>query len=147
MGLHYNLQGYQNFMAWIKAELVAGHHVTIGVIDQPHDGPDALPYSHIVNVVRIDSINSSAPYLGTDVMYIDDHGLFTCSSAQFPCSGSDNTAVPPGSGAGRGCTPFIYGYTFDAWQGPFKTSQSYRIPLPTTQYKNYGYSVYGVAGE
>lgn len=133
-------------MAWIKAELVSGHHVTIGVIDQPH-GPNDLPYSHIANVVRVDSVNSSAPYLGRDVMYIDDHGLFTCSDTQFPCSAADNPAVPPGAGGDGGCTPLMFGYTFDAWQGPFKTSQSYLIPRPTAQYKNHGYSVYGIAGE
>ena len=44
------LQGFQHFMSWVKAEIVAGHHVTLGVIEESV-GPDELPYAHIVNAV------------------------------------------------------------------------------------------------
>ena len=135
-----------DFMAWIKAELMAGHHVTMGVLDEP--AGYNLPYAHIVNVVRVDTNNASAPYDGSDVMYIDDHGLYTCGSKTFPCSGGSNPAIPPGSGSDAGCAPFNFGYTFDAWQGPtFKNDQNWIIPLPTEEDKNYAYSVYGIAGK
>ena len=134
-------------MSWIKAELISGHHVTVGVIDSPA-GANRLPFAHIANVIRVDTDSASAPYVESDVMYIDDHGLFTCSNKVFPCSTTSNPAVPPGSGSGAGCTPFIFGYTFDAWQGPaFSSHQNYIIPLPTTTNKNYAYSVYGAAGQ
>ena len=99
----------------------------------------------------MDTNNATAGYLGTDVMYIDDHGLITLSDRSDPSSGANNPAVPIGSGAdSKGCTPFIFGYTLDAWQGPSSKlgiSQSYMIATPTKSYPNYGYSISGIAGK
>ena len=39
-------KGYKNFLTWIKSELQAGHHVTIGVTDEKD-----FSYSHIVSIV------------------------------------------------------------------------------------------------
>ena len=124
--------------------------VTLGVQDSLSPGGT---YSHIVNAVRVEvsdrpvDRSATAPYTGTDILYIDDHGLYTCSNSQYPCSPTDNTAVPPGAGgASTGCTPFFFGYTFDAWHAPMSDSKVFRIPLPTRAYKNYAYSISGVAG-
>ena len=38
-------QGYKTFLSWIKSELIAGHHVTIGLTDQKD-----FSYSHIVSI-------------------------------------------------------------------------------------------------
>ena len=37
--------------------------------------------------------------------------------------------MPPGSRYDAGCTPLLFGYTFDAWPGPFSESQVC-APLP-----------------
>ena len=104
---------------------------------------------HIANVVRIDTTDATAGYIGSDVMYIDDHGFFTCENCEFPCSGCGNPAVPPGSAGASadGCTPFLFGYTFDEWKGPMDDSQNYMFAVPTRQDKNYAYSISGVLGE
>lgn len=136
------LAGYKAFMAWIKAEIVAGNYVTIGVMEEGV----TLPYGHIVNVIGVDSNSpsSSLTYDGTDVMYIDDHGAYTTNDATYGSGSPENPAIPPGAGSTKGCTPYKYGYTFDAWQTRVTSTKTYQIPLPTGTDKNYGYSVSGV---
>ena len=85
-------------------------------------------------------------------MYIDDHGLLNLRDRSNPNSGTDyDPAVPLGSGTdSKGCTPFIFGYTFDVWQGPSSKlgkSQSYMIATPHGDIYNYGYSIFGIAGK
>jgi hypothetical protein len=162
------IQGYQAFLAWIKAEVIKGNWVTLGVID-PFGG---LPYSHIANVIGVLSNNpaTSTAYNGTDILVIEDHGLITIG---------DNPAVPAGAGGTPGCTPYKwvllaaaaaagpgaamtqntpprlsgatcrFGYAFDSLKNalPRDGSRVYRIPLPDSEIKNYAYSVQGVAGE
>ncbi|GAX82842.1 hypothetical protein CEUSTIGMA_g10268.t1 [Chlamydomonas eustigma] len=134
----------------MKSEVLSGSYVTIGVIDisSPSSSNRGSAYSHIVTVTRIDTENmsSSAPYQASDTLYIDDHGLYTCSGTQYPWRPMDNPDVPPGSTGTTGCTPFVYGYTFQQWPQPFSHSKNYIIPLPTARYKNYAYSITGIAG-
>ena len=92
----------------------------------------------------MDTNDAEAGYLGTDVMYIDDHGGTTASN-----SNNAWPAVPLGSGTNKVCTPFILGYTFDAWKGPFSklgSKQSYMIFQPDNVDNNYGVSISGIQG-
>jgi hypothetical protein len=139
-----DVAGYQSFMSWVKARVVAGDQVTIGVISAFGDGP----YDHIVSVARIDSNYAAGDtsYHGDDVIYFDDHGLYTRKSAASGSDGSDNPAIPPGAGTDPRCTPYLYGYTFDSLHAPISDTKNYRVPIPGTKpsQKNYGYSVSGV---
>ena len=78
-------------------------------------------------------------------MYIDDHGGTSNAKANWYPS------VPYGSaGSGSVCTPFILGYTFDAWRGPISNvgvTQSYIIFTPDDYDGNYGYSISGIEGK
>jgi hypothetical protein len=84
-------------MTWVKAEVVKGNWVTLGVIGPGGEGP----YSHIINVVGVNSNKpaTSTAYDGTDVLIIEDHGAETVDG--------DNPAVPPGAGTTSGCTPYM----------------------------------------
>ena len=72
--------GARHFLAWIKARIVAGDQVTLGVIDALDR---SLPYSHIVSVVRIESNYPAGDtaYHADDVLYVEDHGLITLPGA------------------------------------------------------------------
>jgi hypothetical protein len=127
-------QGYQNFMSWIKGEIIKGNYVTIGVLLA--GGSSSNEYEHIVNVVGVDSNSNTAAFNAEDVLWIEDHGASTQSGA--------TPAVPPGAGSSSGCAPLKFGYAFSA----FSSYRShYGIPLPTSSIKSYGYSISGVQGE
>ncbi len=87
-------------MLWVKAEVIKGNFVTLGAI-----GPDGSgPYSHIASVIGVDSnkpASSTAPYDGTDLLILEDHGTLT-EDGYVP-------AVPPGAGTTSGCTPYRWG--------------------------------------
>ncbi len=129
-------------MSWIKSEVIAGHHVTIGVAYKPSD----TTYGHIVSVSRIDTDSPSAGYVGTDVMYIEDHGVFNCDS-DMNCPASGYPAIPYGAGNDSGCTLFSFGYTFDDWKTDLSDSQQYKINLPTSDFQNPAISVIGIIGD
>lgn len=106
--------GVQDYLSWIKAEMIAGHHVTIGVL---WNGGDDAQYDHIVSVVKIGTNHAvnDPSYYPDDVLYFDDHGLYTL---QFDHDGgwdfTDNPASPVGAGGDdTGCTPYVFAYTFD----------------------------------
>ena len=104
-GQNVGVAGYQNYMSWVKAEMIAGHQVTIGVLDD-----DTEPvYDHIVTVLAIGTNHEpgDSSYYGDDVIFIDDHGVDTITN------GPDEPAIPPGAGNTQGCTPYVFGYTFD----------------------------------
>jgi hypothetical protein len=128
--------GHQAFLTWVKAEVIKGNYVTLGVIHPGGGGP----YSHIVNVIGVDSNApaTSTAYNGSDVLILDDHGLMTSD---------DNPQLPLGAGGTDGCTPYRFAYTFDSLKGSPTGSRLYQIPLPgtTTLSKNYAYSISGVA--
>jgi len=70
------LEGYQQFISWVKARLIAGHVVSIGVFDA---GDDDDQYDHEVTVLRIGTNHdpTDASYYDDDVLYFDDHGVYT----------------------------------------------------------------------
>lgn len=106
--------GVKDYLSWIKSEMIAGHHVTIGVL---WNGGDDAQYDHIVSVVKIGTNHdvNDPSYYPDDVLYFDDHGLYTL---QFDHDGgwdfTDNPASPVGAGGHKsGCTPYLFAYAFD----------------------------------
>ena len=75
-------------------------------------------------------------------------GLYTKVGNDYSSRFTDNPAIPPGAGDTTGCTPFIYGYTFDTLQKKASDTQHYYIPIPSstggTSGKNYAYSIQGI---
>jgi hypothetical protein len=114
--------GYQDFMKWIKAQTIAGNQVTLGVLI---NGSDDDQYDHIVSVIKIGTNHSptDASYYADDVLYFDDHGLYTLTrSASGKWAFATNPAVPLGAGSdSTGCTPYVYAYTFGSL-GKFRSA-------------------------
>jgi hypothetical protein len=136
--------GYRQFMQWIKAEVIAGNVVSIGVLWGSKYGGDS-EYDHEVTVTRIGTNYplSDTSYHPDDVLYIDDHGLMNASLKTPHKIGVANSAVPPGASAGDAyCTPYEYGYTFGdpahpafgSWpntrSGANSSGQEYSIVIP-----------------
>lgn len=125
------LSGFQDYMTWIKAEVIAGHQVTMGVLMADGDDPQ---YDHIVTVTGIGTNHSvsDASYYGDDVLLFDDHGLYSLQGNQA----GTNPAIPLGAGEdAMGCTPYVFGYTFDSLGATRKTAnardaQAYSILIP-----------------
>jgi len=100
--------GYEQYMAWVKKEVINGRQVTIAVLINGGGDPQ---YDHEVTVEKIGTNHSPADssYYPDDVVYFDDHGAYTLSGHRF----TSNPAIPPGAGAdATGCTPYVFGYTF-----------------------------------
>ncbi|MGO9452354.1 MAG: hypothetical protein ACLQDV_15140 [Candidatus Binataceae bacterium] len=125
------MAGYQQYMSWIKNEAIRGHQVTVAVLVS---GGDGTQYDHEATVIKIGtnhSVDDSAYYLD-DVLYIDDHGNYTFSDGE-PAS---NPGIPPGAGSDvAGCTPYIFGYTFDSFANTRegangKNAHGYSIVIP-----------------
>ena len=85
-------------------------------------------------------------------MYIDDHGEVADSKPVTP----PGSLIPTKKGVTCTtdnkvcCTPFVYGYTFDAWHGvDIETNdrQSWRVITPTMVARNWGYAISGIQGE
>ncbi len=104
--------GYQDFMKWIKSQTIAGNQVTLGVLV---NGDDDDQYDHIVSVLKIGTNHAvtDTNYYADDVLYFDDHGLYTLTYSNGKWNAGTNPAIPLGAGADtKGCTPYVYGYTF-----------------------------------
>jgi hypothetical protein len=158
------LAGVQQYLSWIKQEVIAGHQVTAAVLI--NGGTDAQ-YDHEVGVIKIGTNHAATDptYYPDDVLYFDDHGAYTLSGktlANYP-------SIPRGAGADTtGCTPYIYGYSFaslaNTRAGANKNSaQGYSLiipqnnqihsyaggtgyaPVTITGPHNYGFSVAGPA--
>lgn len=102
------MTGYEQYMTWVKKEIIRGHQVTVGVLINGYRDPQ---YDHEVTVIKIGTNHSpsDATYYVDDVLYIEDHGAYTMSGDKF----TSNPAIPPGAGADDvGCTPYVFGYTF-----------------------------------
>lgn len=131
--------GVEDYLSWIKSEMIAGHHVTIGVL---FNGGDDAQYDHIVTVVKIGTNHdvNDPTYYPDDVLYFDDHGLYTL---QFDYEGgwdfTDNPAVPVGAGGDdTGCTPYLFAYTFDTIAKTRKAANktnapAYSLIIPSSQ--------------
>lgn len=108
------MTGYQDYMSWIKAQVIAGNQVTIGVY--MNGGSDAQ-YDHEVSVLKIGTNHSPTDeaYYADDVIYFEDHGAYTLTHKDGHWAFMGNPSVPPGAGNdSEGCTPYIYAYRFDA---------------------------------
>lgn len=110
------LAGYQDFMSWIKSQMILGHQVTLGVLLNPAAGGSDAQYDHIVNVIKIGTNHAPTDptYYPDDVLYFDEHGVYTLKvNAKGVWSFTTNPAIPPGAGAdSKGCTPYIFAYSF-----------------------------------
>ena len=106
------MSGYQDYMRWIKAQVLAGNQVTVAVLF--NGGTDAQ-YDHEVSVLEIGTNHSpqDAEYYDDDVLYFEDHGAYTLSHRGGTWDFAWNPAVPPGAGANTvGCTPYVFAYRF-----------------------------------
>ena len=67
------MAGYRNYLSWIKAQVMAGNQVTIGVLN--FGGSDSQ-YDHEVSVTRIGTNHDvrDPSYYEDDVLYFDEHG-------------------------------------------------------------------------
>ncbi len=104
------LAGYEAFLSWVKARVIAGGQVTIGVLEP--SGTDSQ-YDHIVTVTRIGTNHAAtdATYYDDDVLYIEDHGAYTFEGGQR----TGDPPIPPGAGSDTaGCTPYVYALAFGA---------------------------------
>lgn len=138
----------QHLVVWIKAQLLAGHWVTTGVLMQ---GGENTEYDHIVSVVSFGSNRAAnAAYDPDEVLYFEDHGAFTLQGRAT----GDNPAVPPGAGADKaGCTPFLFGIRVGdlgktrASLDALKTKQPYAFAIPDRSLSeprlNYAFAVTG----
>jgi hypothetical protein len=156
------IAGYQEYMSWVKQEVIGGHQVTIATLLNGGSDPQ---YDHEVAVIKIGTNHSATDptYYPDDVVYFDDHGNYTLSGDKF----TSNPAIPPGAGSdATGCTPYVFGYTFDSLPNTRaganrKNAQAYSIiipgdrtiqtytggsgydPVPIAGPHNYGFSVAG----
>jgi hypothetical protein len=144
--------GYQQYMSWVKQQVIAGHQVTMALLSNGGTDPQ---YDHEVSVIRIGTNHSPTDptYYPDDVVYFDDHGVYTLSGEKF----TNNPAIPPGAGSdSTGCTPYVYGYTFESLPqtragANRKGAQGYSIIIPGdgtiyTSTGGDGYSTVPIAG-
>jgi hypothetical protein len=125
------IAGYQEYMSWVKSEVIAGHQVTLAVLLNGGSDPQ---YDHEVAVIKIGTNHSPTDptYYADDVIYFDEHGAYTLRDSHF----TTNPAIPPGAGSDTtGCTPFIFGYTFGSLPqtragANAKNAQGYSIIIP-----------------
>jgi hypothetical protein len=99
---------YEQYMSWVKQQLMAGRQVTIAVLLNGGSDPQ---YDHEVSVIKIGTNHapSDPGYYSDDVLYFDEHGVYTLAGKRF----TSNPAIPPGAGSdAEGCTPYVVGYTF-----------------------------------
>jgi hypothetical protein len=126
------LSGYQDFMSWVKNEVIAGHQVTMGVLSKYGTDPQ---YDHEASVTAIGTNHSTsdATYYADDVLYFDDHGGYTLVGDNL---NKGNPAIPCGAGIDtKGCTPYVFGYTFGSLPqtregASLKSAQAYSIIIP-----------------
>lgn len=107
------INGYKDYMSWIKSRVIAGDQVTIAVLFNGLDDPQ---YDHEVSVIKIGTNHSPTDptYYADDVMYFDDHGAYTLIvNSQGVWDFTWNPSVPPGAGSDKsGCTPYVFAYSF-----------------------------------
>jgi hypothetical protein len=128
------MAGYEEYMSWVKQEAIAGHQVTMAILMK---GSGGSQYDHEVAVIKIGTNHSPADptYYPDDVLYFDDHGVYTLSGGKF----TSNPAIPPGAGSdSTGCTPYVFGYTFASLANTrsganAKTAQAYSVIIPDSR--------------
>lgn len=123
--------GYEQYMSWVKQQVIAGNQVTLAVL---YNGGSDPQYDHEVAVIKIGTNHSPTDptYYSDDVVYFDDHGVYTLDGTKF----TSNPAIPPGAGSNTTeCTPYIFGYTFGSLANTRagangKHAQGYSIIIP-----------------
>jgi hypothetical protein len=108
------MAGYRDYMRWIKAQVIAGHQVTVAVL---FNGGSDAQYDHEVSVLKIGTEHAPGDdaYYGDDVLYFEDHGAYTLTHRDGSWAFAGNPSVPYGAGADAvGCTPYVFAYRFDA---------------------------------
>jgi len=104
------MAGFEQYMSWVKNEVIQGHQVTVALLAK---GGGDQQYDHEVTVIKIGTNHSpnDPTYYPDDVLYFDDHGVYTLSGDHF----TSNPSIPPGAGSdSTGCTPYVFGYSFDS---------------------------------
>jgi hypothetical protein len=125
------LSGYQDFLSWVKSEVIAGHEVTIGVLVKSGTDPQ---YDHEVSVIKIGTNHGTTDptYYDDDVLYFDDHGGYTLVGSNY----KGYPAIPYGAGTDtKGCTPYVFGYTLGSLpqtrrNANASSAQAYSIIIP-----------------
>jgi hypothetical protein len=125
------MAGYQDYMAWVKAETIAGSVVSVAVLDRA--GTDSQ-YDHIVTVLRVETNHdvTDATYYDDDVLVFDDHGAYSYENGIL----TGDRALPPGTGGDTGgCTPYVYAYRFGSLpatraEANLASAQGYTILIP-----------------
>ena len=125
------LAGYEEYMSWVKSEVIQGHQVTLAILINGGSDPQ---YDHEVAVMKIGTNHSptDSTYYPDDVVYFDDHGAFTLHGSNF----AGYPSIPPGAGSDTSsCTPYVYGYTFASLANTRvganqKNAQGYSIIIP-----------------
>jgi hypothetical protein len=125
------MAGYEAYMSWVKQQVIAGRQVTLAVLLNGGSDPQ---YDHEVAVVKIGTNHAPTDptYYSDDVIYFDEHGVYTLSGSHF----ASNPAIPPGAGSDtKGCTPYIFGYTFGSLANTRsgangENAQAYSIIIP-----------------
>jgi hypothetical protein len=126
------IAGYQDFMSWVKSEVIAGHQVTIAVLVNSGADPQ---YDHEVTVTAIGTNHGTTEptYYDDDVLYFDDHGSYPLVGGNLV---NKYPAIPYGAGADNsGCTPYVFGYTFSSLAqtrtgANAPSAQAYSIIIP-----------------
>jgi hypothetical protein len=98
-GKNVGVAGVQDYLLWIKAEVMAGHQVTITTLF--HSGKDPQ-YDHEVSVMGIGTNypTDATTFHADDILYFDDHGVYTLilqRNGKFAFA--TNPSVPLGAGA------------------------------------------------
>ncbi len=107
------MAGYRDYMSWIKSRVIAGDQVTLAVL---FNGGNDAQYDHEVTVIKIGTNHSPTDpaYYDDDVVYFDDHGVYTLRrNDQDEWGFAGNPAIPLGAGSDtHGCTPYVFAYRF-----------------------------------
>jgi hypothetical protein len=125
------MDGYQAYMFWVKAQVIAGNNVTVAVLFKGGTDPQ---YDHEVSVLKIGTNHAPTDptYYPDDVLYFEDHGAYTLQGHHY----TNNPAIPPGAGDdSTGCTPYVFGYSFGSLANTraganLASAQGYSIIIP-----------------
>ena len=149
----YNSQGTRDLLSWVKAYVLNGYPVAIGLYENQylfygdtnrHAGDPE--YDHIVPVYGIESSDSAPPplpppfltYVGTDKIYFSDNGLW----------GPVNDPVNPPN-LPNPADPYTFSSTFDNFQATREEANSpdgmqYSLAKSSASVGTYGIAITGI---
>jgi hypothetical protein len=138
------MAGYEQYLSWVKAEVIAGHQVAIAVLNNGGDDPQ---YDHEVSVTKIGTnhLPTDATYYADDVLFFDDHSTGGTPYTQGFTFGS----LAKSRDGANSITAHMYSILIPG-QTPIQSSAggdgSNVNPRPITA-ANYGFSVSGRADD